>query len=155
MATGKRLFALRSVYWAIPEIRHTSPKEDMGSKQFYPHFSLGIQKKKKKIITFLVARVQKTWEFLQTYLLYLIQETGNSHCFFFFYNFENSYLLKTNLRLRIPKFELLTNSHYSHSFVQNSVQLDRICNWKQNQLFKIAEITLFGNQKVTSEQGII
>ena len=52
---------------AIPEIRWTPPKEDMGIKKKNTFF-IG---KSKKLSTFLVSRVKKTWEFPK-YSIFLV-----------------------------------------------------------------------------------
>ena len=49
-----------STNWAIPEIRCTPPREDIGITKILLTFVIGNSKKKKKIITVLVARVKKT-----------------------------------------------------------------------------------------------
>ena len=46
---------------------HHTPKEDMRIQKFYPHFSLGIPQ---KLITFLVERVKKTWEFPKILIIF-------------------------------------------------------------------------------------
>ena len=51
-----------SAYLAIPEIRWTSPKEDTGIPKYLPVVFIG---NSPKIITFLVTRIKKTWEFLK------------------------------------------------------------------------------------------
>ena len=49
-------------YWAIPEIRYTSPKEDMEiPPKFYQHFAQEIKTRGGGGNTFLVAKVKNTW----------------------------------------------------------------------------------------------
>ena len=48
-------------HWAIPEIRCTPRKEDMGIQNILSTFIVGIPPL--KLITFMVTRVKKTWEF--------------------------------------------------------------------------------------------
>ena len=67
---------------AIPETRRTPTKEDMRSPKFSPYFSLGILP---KIITFLVTRVNKTWQLKKR--LVLVPKNVKSHYFFFFFFF--------------------------------------------------------------------
>ena len=67
--------------WAIPEIRCTLPKEDMGIPKKLTTFFIG---KSKKLSTFLGARVKKTWEFPK-YSIIFSTKNGNSQIFYYFW----------------------------------------------------------------------
>ena len=80
------------VHWAILEIRCTPPKEDMGIPKILTTFFIG--KSKKKLSTFLVARVNKTWEFPKYSIIFSLKN-GNSQFFAIFdIKIGNSHFLK-------------------------------------------------------------
>ena len=66
--------------WAIPEIRCTSPKEDMGIPEILTTFFI---EESPKISTLLVARVKKTWEFPK-YLIIFGTKIGIPNFLLFF-----------------------------------------------------------------------
>ena len=80
--------------WAIPEVRCTPPKEDMGIPKILTTFWIG---KSQKTNTFLVARVKKTWEFPK-YSIILVQ---NFFKYFWHKKIGNSHFFKTIFRIHI------------------------------------------------------
>ena len=86
-------------HWAIPEIRCTPPKEDMGIPKNFATFFIG---KSQKIKHFFGCKGKKTWEFPK-YSITFSTQNGNSQ-FFTIFDIKNWEFPCFKTIFRIPIF---------------------------------------------------